>query len=109
MARNTGGMFLNRVLKNSVRCTMLAADDVEKQLSGGDRLSDSVLRVNAVTDEAVAQYGDLSITADIASNVKGKWSAVFQDLLAELLLERIVFQIIPLKDGQPAPRKKHVE
>ena len=51
--------------------------------------------VNAVAISA--QYGDMSISADIERDVKGKWADVFKDLLAELPLERSVFHTIPLK------------
>lgn len=83
---------------------MLAADEFEKQLSSDDRLF--LLNVNAVNEDSSAQYSDLSISTDIANNVKGKWSGVFRDLPAELPPERSVFHTIPLKDNEPAPNKK---
>ena len=88
--------------EHSVECSIIAAADLNKVLSCDDKLF--MLTVNAVAESA--QYGDISISADIERDVKGKWADVFKDLPAELPPERGVFHTIPLKENESAPDKK---
>ena len=89
---------------HSVRCSMVAAADLNKHLAVDDRLF--VLHVNAVDDAAKADYGDMSVSDEIEQSVNGKWQPVFQDLPAELPPERSVFHTIPFKSDEPPPSRK---
>ena len=89
-----------RGVEHSVKCKMIAAADLNKGLSCDDKMF--MLTVNAVAESA--QYGDISISADIERDVKGKWADVFKDQPAELPPEKSAFHTIPLKENESAPK-----
>jgi len=89
---------------HSVKCSMVAADDLKKHLDADDRIF--ILHVNAVGDTAKADFGNMAISNEIEQSVSGRWQSIVQDLPAELPPERSVFHTIPLRSDEPPPNRK---
>ncbi|DBA85572.1 TPA: hypothetical protein ACH3X2_005662 [Trebouxia sp. C0005] len=56
---------------HSVKCSMISADDLKEHLDADDRLF--ILHVNAIDDDAKADFGDRAISDEIEQNVHGRW------------------------------------
>ncbi|DBA66138.1 TPA: hypothetical protein ACH3X2_002614 [Trebouxia sp. C0005] len=83
---------------HSGKRSMVSADNLKERLDADDRLF--ILHVNAIDEDAKADFGDRAISYEIEHNVQGRWQSVFQDLPAELPPERSVFHTIPLKGNE---------